>query len=436
MNRLAARVRSTRYGWWVAIAGSFNMALTSGPTFHAQSVIFAAVEAQTGWSRTLVTGVGTFGRFGGALLGPVEGFLADRIGPAWMMLVGLIIGGLGFIMLSQMGDSPIIYYVAYFILSLGFSGGGFVPATAAVAKWLPTRRATGIAIVLAGSSIGGFMVPAISWGIRHHGFEATMISIGIAGIVAAPGFFWAMSRRGVLPNTATVDDSGELRVAVDDGSFTLREAMHARAFWVIAITHLLSNLSTAAVSAHLFLALTDVGISDVRAAGVIPIFVGISFFAQLGGGFVGDHLDKRIMLSVSIFVQAIAMVVLAYATSYSGAVLFAVLWGIGFGTRTPILHALRGDYFGSRYFGSILGISSVPMIIGMTATPVLVGLTFDMQGTYQWAFLFTAVTAFMGSGLILFARRPIRPSRGVFNPGVTAPTTAMVESTAESGPGD
>ena len=412
------------------------MALTSGPTFHAQSVIFAAVEAQTGWSRTLVTGVGTFGRFGGALLGPVEGFLADRIGPAWMMLVGLIIGGLGFIMLSQMGDSPIIYYVAYFILSLGFSGGGFVPATAAVAKWLPTRRATGIAIVLAGSSIGGFMVPAISWGIRHHGFEATMISIGIAGIVAAPGFFWAMSRRGVLPNTATVDDSGELRVAVDDGSFTLREAMHARAFWVIAITHLLSNLSTAAVSAHLFLALTDVGISDVRAAGVIPIFVGISFFAQLGGGFVGDHLDKRIMLSVSIFVQAIAMVVLAYATSYSGAVLFAVLWGIGFGTRTPILHALRGDYFGSRYFGSILGISSVPMIIGMTATPVLVGLTFDMQGTYQWAFLFTAVTAFMGSGLILFARRPIRPSRGVFNPDVTAPTTAMVESTAESGPGD
>ena len=124
MNRLRTKVRSTSYGWWVAIAGSLNMALTSGPTFHAQSVIFAAVEAQTGWSRTLVSGVGTFGRFGGAMLGPVEGYLADRIGAAWMMLVGLIIGGFGFIMLSQMGDSPIIYYIAYFILSLGFSAGG------------------------------------------------------------------------------------------------------------------------------------------------------------------------------------------------------------------------------------------------------------------------------------------------------------------------
>lgn len=429
MNRLTRKARSTSYGWWVAIIGSFNMALTSGPTFHAQSVIFAAVEAQTGWSRTLVSGVGTFGRFGGALLGPLEGYFADRFGPAWMMLVGLIFGGLGFLLLSQMGDSSIIYYIAYFILSLGFSAGGFVPATTAVAKWLPTRRATGIAIVLAGSSIGGFMVPAISWGIKHHGFESTMIAIGITGIVVAPVFFWAMSRRGIRPTAGVVDASGANEPAIDDGSFTLREALHTRTFWVIASTHLMSNLSTAAVSAHLVLHLTDIGISDLKAAGVIPIFVGISFFAQLGGGFVGDKIEKRYMLSVSMLIQATSMVILAYATSYLGAVIFAVLWGIGFGSRTPILHALRGDYFGSRYFGSILGMSSFPMIIGMTATPVLVGLAFDLQDTYRWAFLFTATTAFIGAGMILFARRPIRPSRNLIEPsGVGQPAATLSDS--------
>jgi MFS family permease len=425
MNRLNTRLRSTSYGWWVAIAGSFNMALTSGPTFHAQSVIFAAVEAQTGWSRTLVSGVGTFGRFGGAMLGPVEGYMADRIGAAWMMLVGLIVGGVGFLMLSQMGDSPMIYYVSYFVLSLGFSAGGFVPATVAVAKWLPSRRATGIAIVLAGSSIGGFMVPAISWGISHHGFESTMISIGVAGIVLSPVFFWALSRRGVRPGDVIIDEDGGSKT-VDDGSFTLREALHTRTFWVIAATHTMSNLSTAAVSAHLVLHLTDIGISGLKAAGVIPIFVGISFFAQLGGGLVGDRLEKRYMLSVSMFIQATSMVVLAYATDYTGAVIFAVLWGIGFGSRTPILHAMRGDYFGSRYFGSILGMSSFPMIIGMTATPVLVGLAFDIQGTYQWAFLFTATTAFVGSVSILFAIRPIRPSRNAVSASGSAIASASV----------
>jgi len=54
------------------------------------------------------------------------------------------------------------------------------------------------------------------------------------------------------------------------------------------------------------------------------------------------------------------------------------------------------------------------MIIGMTATPVLVGLAFDIQGTYKWAFLITATTCFIGAGLILFARRPIRPPRGAY----------------------
>ena len=411
MNRLTTKVRSTSYGWWVAIAGSLNMALTSGPTFHAQSVIFAAVEAQTGWSRTLVSGVGTFGRFGGAMLGPIEGFMVDRIGSAWMMLVGLTIGGLGFLLLSQMGDSAIIYYVAYFILSLGFSGGGFVPATSAVAKWLPTRRATGIAIVLAGSSIGGFMVPAISWGIKHHGFEATMMSMGIAGIVVAPGFFWAFSRRGARPGEQAADDPEKDGPVDDDGSFTLREALHTRTFWTLSATHALANLSTAAISAHLVLHLTDIGIPDLKAAGVIPIFVGIAFFAQLGGGIIGDKVDKRFMLSTSLSIQTVAIIVLAYASTYTGAVVFAVLWGVGFGSRGPILHALRADYFGSRYFGSILGIASFPMIMGMTATPVLVGLAYDLQGTYRWAFLTTAVTAFMAAGLILSARRPVRPVR-------------------------
>ncbi len=411
MNRLRTKVRSTRYGWWIAIAGSLNMSLTSGPGFHAQSVIFAAVESQTGWSRTLVSGAGTFGRYGGAMLGPIEGFMVDRIGAAWMMLVGLTIGGLGFLLLSQMGESALIYYIAYFILSLGFSAGGFVPATAAVAKLLPTRRATGIAIVLAGSSIGGFTVPAISWGIKTHGFESTMMAIGIAGITMAPVFFWAFSRRGVRPGDQDMDDPAKSGVVVDDGSFTLREATHTRTFWVLSGTHALANLSVGAVSAHLVLHLTDIGIPDLKAAGVIPIYLGIAFFAQLGGGFIGDKLDKRFILSTSLVIQSISVIALAYATSYSGAVVFALLWGVGFGTRGPILHALRGDYFGARYFGSILGISGFPMILGMAATPILVGVAFDLQDTYKWAFLTTATTTFMASILVLFAKRPVRPTR-------------------------
>jgi MFS family permease len=228
-----------------------------------------------------------------------------------------------------------------------------------------------------------------------------------------------------------MDDPAKSGVIVDDGSFTLREALHTRTFWVLSGTHTLANLAVGAISAHLVLHLTDIGIPDLKAAGVIPIFVGIAFFAQLGGGFIGDKLDKRLILSTGLVIQSISVIVLAYATSYSAAVIFALLWGVGFGGRGPILHALRGDYFGSRYFGSILGIASFPMILGMTATPVLAGLAFDLQDTYKWVFLTTATTGFMASILVLFAKRPVRPTRHGVPESSGSPTVMPTTGTAD-----
>ena len=103
MNKLTGlkrRVGGMYYGWRVAAAGAANMFVSSGPTFQASSTIFAAVEEEFGWSRGLTTGVASFGRFGGAMLGPLEGLLTDRFGAARMVLVGFLIGGGGLILFS------------------------------------------------------------------------------------------------------------------------------------------------------------------------------------------------------------------------------------------------------------------------------------------------------------------------------------------------
>ena len=73
------------------------MVLSSGPTYQASSVLFKAIEDEFGWSRALISGVASFGRFGGAMLGPVEGFLTDRFGSGKMVLVGFTMGGIGLI---------------------------------------------------------------------------------------------------------------------------------------------------------------------------------------------------------------------------------------------------------------------------------------------------------------------------------------------------
>ena len=102
------------------------------------------------------------------------------------------------------------------------------------------------------------------------------------------------------------------------------------------------------------------------------------------------------------------MVALAMATHFWIAVVFAVLWGMGFGTRGPVFHAMRADYFGPRAYATILGISNFMLSLGMTASPVVVGWIFDKQGSYRDAFLGLSITSFVAALLILTALRPRR----------------------------
>jgi OFA family oxalate/formate antiporter-like MFS transporter len=414
---LPGRVRRVSYGWWVALTGGLNMIFTSGPTFQGSSAIFLAVEGEFGWSRAVIGGVASFGRFGGTLLGPLEGFLTDKLGPAKMMLFGMIGGGVGFIFLSQV-HGVITYYAAFLVLSIGFSMGGFVPSIVAVNHWLPKRRSTGIAIVVGGSSLAGLVVPALAWGIDVHGWRTTVFWIGVISIAVSPFFYWALTRRGSgaageLPHdhpAAESETDTEIELPGNDLDFTAREALHTRAFWIISGTHSLVNFSTAAVSAHLLLHLNDIGIDSITAATIIPIVAIVAFTFQMAGGFIGDKFSKQYPISLFTAIQGFGVLILAFATDYTMAIAFAVVWGIGFGGRTPILHALRGDYFGSKAFGTILGLSSVMMGVSMTAAPFLVGLQFDIQGTYKWSFVGLAILAWSASILILFVSRPVHPS--------------------------
>ena len=416
ISAFRARVgRRIYFGWWVSIAGGFNMLVSSGPTFQASSVLFKAIEDEFGWSRALISGVASFGRFGGAMLGPVEGFLTDRFGSGKMVLFGFTLGGVGLILFSQI-QGALQYYFAFFALSLGFSMGGFVPSITSVNAWMVNNRATGMSIVIGGSSLAGLLVPPIVWGINVYGWRPTVMVIGIISILVGPFLAMLLGKR---PTSDQLDE--QTRPASESGArsrharlydFTPREAMRTRAFWSISMTHMLVNLSTGALSAHLFLYLTDsngVGLDDGTASGVVPIFVLTAFLFQLGGGIVGDRMNKRILVLFMVLIQGSALVILALADSFFESAIFAVVWGVGFGARTPMLHAMRGEYFGRAHFGTILGLSSFPMSVGMLLSPFVMGWVHDVQGTYAWALYVLAGSCALASVTILFATPPMSP---------------------------
>ena len=134
------KIKKIYYGWWISVAGGLNTAISSIPTFTGGSIIFKAIEEEFNWSRAIVSGVASFGRFGGALLGPLEGYLTDRFGAWKMIIIGFFIASLGLFWLSTI-NTIIFYYLSYLLVSLGVSIGGFVPSMSAVNVWMPHKRA-------------------------------------------------------------------------------------------------------------------------------------------------------------------------------------------------------------------------------------------------------------------------------------------------------
>ena len=104
------------------------------------------------------------------------------------------------------------------------------------------------------------------------------------------------------------------------------------------------------------------------------------------------------------------MVLITINTSIYMFYVFAILFGIGFGGRTPLTTAIRGEYFGRASFGKILGMSTVPMNILLLISAPLAGYMRDQLGDYQWAFLTLAILNGIGAILFLIARRPRLPA--------------------------
>ena len=395
--------KKINFGWIISITGGINGFISSGPTFFASSTIFRAVEDEFGWSRTLVSGVASFGRFGGALFGPIEGWLIDRFGVGKMVFIGFSLAGLGLIYFSFI-QKPIHYYISFFLVALGFSVGGFTPSITAVNSWMTKNKATAMSIVIGGSVLGGFSAPILVWGMESLGWRSTMFIFGMITLILGPVTAIILNKKPPLKK-----NDPDIKTVKINKDFTTKEALKNNSFWSLTLGHMFVNASLSAIMAHIFLYLTDsngLNLQPEIASTIIPIMAVFSLIFHIVGGILGDIYSKRLLSSIFISVQGISIIILIFANSFYSIMFFAVIWGIGYGVRTPLIHAMRGAYFGTNHFATITGFSSMIVAISMVSTPILVGRYYDIYKSYDGAFLIVSTLCFLSSLVILFARNP------------------------------
>lgn len=426
-----ARLRGVYYGWWLAVIGGFIMVITAVPMFHAMTVWAVAMEAQFGWTSTQLGFAMSLTRVEGSISGPIAGYLTDRFGARVMVFTGMLILAAGFLLFSQV-QNLWMFYLAFFIMSVGQGQSGWLPVMTLLNQWFVRRRTAAMAIAMTGMGLGALiLVPAIAWAVDPDEDRlGWRLTVGIIGaIVLASAFTIPRLIRNrpqdddLRPDGARPDAPPETnlrpgRVPASSTSnsqreqeFTTSQALRTPAFWFITFGHGFGSMVIIAVFTHLgLLMVKDEGFSVQTAAWIVSVYTAVSLIFQLVSGYLGDRTPKNVTLFFFTSIQAAAVVLLALTSSLLGFYLFAVLFGIGFGGRTPLTTAIRGDYFGRAAFGKILGISTVPMNVLLLAAAPLAGYMRDLQGNYDTAFLTLAALNFLGAALFLLARRPRLPS--------------------------
>jgi len=424
-----AKARGGFYGWWLVAVSGFIMVITAVPVFQASAVWAVALESQFGWSRTQLGLALSFTRVEGSLTGPIAGYLVDRMGTRFMVFTGLLVLTVGFFLFSQV-QNLWMFYLAYFVMSVGQGQAGWLTVMTLLNHWFVRHRGMAMGLAMVGMGIGTLiLVPVIAWLIDPDadrlGWRRTLEILAVVSLVSAIVLPKVVRNKpedvgqhpdGVPPVVATAlnaDSEPELEL-------TIGQALRTQAFWCISFGHGLGSMVVLAIMSHLGLLLRDMGYGLQTTGWVIMVQTAVAIIFQFLGGWIGDRIPKNVALFIFTAIQGIGVVFLTLGPEMINFYAFAVLFGIGFGGRTPLTTAIRGDYFGRASFGKILGISTVPMNVLLLVAAPMAGFMRDELGDYDMAFLLLAGLNMAGAVLFLIARKPKLPGTLENKPAVNA----------------
>jgi MFS family permease len=339
-----------------------------------------------------------------AFLSPVGGFIADKFNRRWTVIGSLFVWSA---VTWATGHARTYSEMLTFRGLMGISEAFYIPAALAlIADFHPgdTRakavgiHQSGLYAGLALGGIGGYIAQTSSW-------RNCFTWFGLAGVIYAVVLIIA------LRDPQKRDEVREANTSVTVWK-TIRALWSEPSFWILVVYFTLPAIAGWVTKNWLPTYLADAfqlkeGPAGLSATGYIQIasFVGVIF-----GGVIADFWMRRTMRgriftsALGVFLLVPALLGLGYAWSLTTAVVFMILFGLGWGfydcNNMPILCQIaRPEHRATGYgFMNLVSIS-----VGAGATLVL-GWMRDQHIKFSVAFAISATIALLSAGLILLVK--------------------------------
>ena len=412
-----AALRRIYYGWWIVSAWVVLNIYWAGTLNYGLTAFFTPVRETFGWDAALLALIFSLGNVLNGLFSPLTGAWFDRAGSRPLMLTASLCSGVGLLALSRTHSLP-SFVAAFTLVSAGYgiwSGTGL----ATIGVWFSRRRGLAMGIVMAGSAVGGLLVPVWQRLIAGAGWRSSFVVAGVLMLGVGGGFALVLRRRpedrGLLPDggplprsfTGAAPASGKSHTAPTSSRAAERpdweaahgfwQALRTRQFWIIsAVTSTILAGSTAA-TVLLLPRLQEVHVANDRALIAATAALLLGAIGRPGCGFLADRLELPALIALLFGAQAVGLAAFAAGPNRLP---FLLLFVAGFGLSNDVVRLVASlllrRYYGPRIYGRVLGAHFLVLIPGRVLGPVLAGAFHDRGHGYGSAFwLFAALSLAM-----------------------------------------
>ena len=387
-------MKETPYAWVVVWATFGCLALIFGVSysfaafFESFAAEFSAQRADVSW----IFGLSGFVYF---VLGAGGGMLADRFGPRIVCSAGMTLIALG-LFATSWATSLLAVYLSYGLLvGLGIALV-YTPSIASVQPWFTTRRGLAGGIASSGVGAGTLLVPvlvAMAIGPMPWREAMQLLALGVLvlGLLAA-GLLRRAPAAQVAPGASSVSSAGG-----SASGLSLRETLRSPTFRWLYLATVLASPVMFIPFAHVSASARDMGLGEAFAVGLVGLIGVGSLVGRFAIGLLADRLGRAQTLVLMQLSMGASYLLWSAAGGQIMLVVFALWFGLSYGSIVSLLPAICMDYFGGRSVASVVGTLYSGAALGNLLGPVLAGAVFDHSGHYLGVMVACGVLSLMAT---------------------------------------
>jgi len=394
----SARKPRIFFGWYLVAASIATNTIFSAAYFQGFGVLIIPMERTFGWDRWVISAAMSLRQLESGIVSPAVGFLLDRFSARKMIFWSAVISAVGFMGLGS-ANGIVGFFFFFVVVSLGASGVSHaVTWPVIISRWFRRNRGLATGLAVTGPIFGSPLVILNAQIVEVHGWRILLIGYGILVLVGVTLLSMLVRDRPESYGLRPDGDPPEAGAATErslgppprrpESGLTLHAVLRTKEFWLFTIYLAGTFTVNSAFQVHSIPYFQqDIGLTAAQAALVMSLVFIISGIGRVGGGYVLDKMDYRLVLAAVAALMGFGLLYLQMAdvNTVSATLPFALMFGVSFGCLVPMRGAVGSAMFGTRAFGGILGLLQGASVGAGVIGPLVMGVIFDMNGNYNVA---------------------------------------------------